>query len=181
MIFADIGAYDGDSVEQFVNWGQLIGDIHDCTIYAFDPNPRFETEWGDIHKRHIKHVRDIIFERKAAWVDDKGVEFTLRPPGRPLGSTVMKEKRDWGQGEVLKVESFDFSTWLKQFKGEDIYVKIDCEGAEFPILEKMIKDGTDKLCKLLFIEFHGDKMGQEFKDKEQWILENLNCEVLEWR
>lgn len=180
MIFVDLGAYNGDTVDQFVSWGQLLGDISDARVFAFEPNPNFKAEWQDVHDRHIKHVREISFEQAAAWIDDKGLEFSLWAES-DIGSTVMKEKRNWYAGKVIGVPSFDFSGWLKQFKGETIYVKFDVEGAEYPILSKMIEDGTDKLCTLLMIEWHADKMGQQFKDDQKLIEDNLKCDWIEWR
>lgn len=180
MIFADVGAWKGDTVEQFINWGQLFGAISDAKVFAFEPNPNFKTEWKDVHDRHIKHVKEINFTQSAAWIDDKGLEFSLWQES-DIGSTVMKEKRNWYAGKVIGVPSFDFSKWLQQFEGEDIYVKLDCEGAEYPILKKMIDDGTDKLCKLLMIEWHADKMSESFKKDEDYIKQNLQCRWLEWR
>lgn len=179
MIFADCGAYNGDTVEQFINWGQFLGDISDARIYGFEPNPNFKDEWQDIHDRHIKHVKEINFQPSAAWTDDKGLEFSLWRES-DIGSTVMPDKRNWFAGKIIGVPSFDFSAWLKQFD-EKIYVKFDIEGAEYPILEKMIFDGTDELCELLMIEWHADKMGEKWKQKEEWIKENLKCRWLEWR
>lgn len=180
MIFIDLGAYNGDTVDQFISWGQLLGDISDAKVFAFEPNPNFKAEWQDVHDRHIKHVKEINFENKAAWVDDKGLEFSLWAES-DIGSTVMKDKRNWYAGKVIGVKSFDFSEWLKQFEGEEIYIKFDIEGAEYPILKKMIADGTDKLCKLLMIEWHADKMNQSFKDDQKFIEENLSCKWIEWR
>lgn len=180
MIYCDLGASNGDTVEQFINWGQVFADVSDATIYAFEPNPNFQKEWEDLYERQIKHVKDIVFQQSAAWVDDKGLEFSLWDEYQE-GSTVMKEKRNWYAGKVIGVPSFDFSGWLKQFKGEKIYIKFDVEGAEYPILEKMIADGTDKLVELMFIEWHADKMGEEFRTKQAVIEKSLRCRVLEWR
>lgn len=180
MIYIDGGAYNGDTVEQFISWGQVFGDISDATIYAFDPNPNFEQQWLDVYERQIKHVKDIVFEQSAVWIDDEGLEFSLWKESE-IGSTVMKDKRNWYAGKVIGVPSFDFSQWLKQFEGQEIYVKLDLEGAEYPVLKKMIEDGTDKLCKLIFIEWHSDKMGPKYKEDEQWIKDNLKCRWFEWR
>lgn len=180
MIFCDLGCYNGDTVEQFINWGQVFANVSDATIYAFEPNPNFQKEWEDLYERQIKHVKDIVFEQSAAWIDDKGLEFSLWNES-PEGSTVMKDKRNWYAGKVVGVPSFDFSEWLKQFEGEEIYIKMDCEGAEYPILRKMIEDGSDKLCKLIFIEFHANKMGEKWLEEQAWIIDNLKCKWIEWR
>lgn len=180
MIFVDLGAYKGDTVEQFISWGQVFGDISDSTIYAFEPNPNFEKAWEDVYDRHIKHVKDIVFEQTAAWIDDGGLELSLWEES-PSGSTVMPEKRNWYAGKIIGVPSFDFSEWLRQFEGQKIYVKFDIEGAEYPVLTKMIHDGTDKLCELMFIEWHADKMNAERQKQQEFIKKNLNCKWLEWR
>lgn len=177
MIFVDLGAHNGDTVEQFVSWGQLFGDISDSTVYAFEPNPNFEKEWESVYERQSQHVKDIVFEQTAAWIDDKGLEFSLWQES-DIGSTVMPAKRNWYAGKIIGVPSFDFSEWLKQFEGEEIVIKLDVEGAEYPILKKMISDGTDKLCKLIFIEWHADKMGPDYKQDEEFIKENLKCRYL---
>lgn len=180
MIYIDLGAYNGDSVEQFINWGQVLGDISEAEIYAFDPIKGFEAEWEDIKTRQQKHVGSIEFIQSAAWIDEDGLEFSYWKE-QPLGSTVMAQKRNWYAGQIIGVKSFDFSEFLWQFDGKEIIIKMDIEGAEYPVLEKMIADGTDKLVKLMMIEFHGDKMGQEFRNKEDSIKKNLSCRWLEWR
>lgn len=180
MIYVDLGAYNGDTVEQFISWGQLVGDISDARVFAFEPNPSFKAEWKDIHDRHIKHVKEINFIQSAAWINDKGLELSLWHES-PIGSTVMKEKRNWYAGEIIGVPSFDFSEWLKQFEGEKIYVKLDVEGAEHDILEKMIADGTDELCELLMIEWHSGKMAGDYLSRQAIIERSLRCKWIEWR
>lgn len=180
MIFIDLGAHNGDTVEQFISWGQILGDISDARVFAFEPNPNFKDQWQDVHDRHIKHVKEIVFFNEAAWVDDSGVEFNLWHHS-DIGSTIMPDKNGWGSGEIIKAKSIDISRWIRQFEGEDIYMKIDIEGAEYPILKKMIEDGTDKLCKLLMIEWHGGKMGEQYLKDQAWIIDNLKCDWIEWR
>lgn len=180
MIYIDLGAYNGDTVEQFINWGQLLGDISDSKIFAFEPNPDYKREWKDIHDRHIKHVQEINFINKAAWTKEENLVFG-KDLETQIGSTVMPAKKNWDSFEKSNVKGFDFSHWLKQFDGETIYIKFDIEGAEYPILRKMIEDGTDLLVTMMMIEWHAGKMGKFWQEEEQWIKHNLNCEWIEWR
>lgn len=150
MIFVDIGAYNGDTIQQFYNWGHLLGDPHEFKIYAFEPNP--------IHKEALetleKQKKNLTVSNKAAWVTNGKIEFTVDD----IGSTVMKSKKNWGKGEIIEVECFDFSEWLQNNADEFVIVKMDCEGAEFPILERLIADNTIELIDMLWVEMHPNKV-----------------------
>lgn len=172
-IYIDLGCYDGDTILQFRNWRYLkYGKNVEWMTYGFDPNPEFKKAW----KQHERP--DTIFKRSAAWTEDGELEFTQAP--RPDRSTVMKEKVNWGEGNVLTVPCFDFSTWLKQFRGKHVLLKMDCEGAELPILTKMIEDGTDDIANLTMVEWHDGKMPQ-YKSNKGWIWENYRGRLVEWR
>jgi hypothetical protein len=74
------------------------------------------------------------------------------------------------------VACFDFSRWLSDLRTSHprpdvIVVKMDIEGAEVPVLQKMIEDGTDALIDELLVEWHG--AGEELE-------ETLRCTVRRW-
>lgn len=172
QVFIDIGCFDGDTVQQFYNW---IDNDREFEIYGFDPNPRYKHQWEDMESHNPK----LKFSNKAAWIEDGTAEFTLRPQGRELGSTLMKSKKDWGQGDIIQVETFNFSEWIKQFQGCHIIVKIDAEGAEFEILKKMIADGTDKLVDKFYVEFHPNKV-TDYTDEDRKELISKLPQLKEW-
>lgn len=169
-IYIDLGCYDGTTINEFKRWRHLVNIDSEWKIYGFDPNPRFYDTW--------KKIPNATIEAKAAWIFDGKIEFTLRPENAPFGSTVMREKVDWGMGEILTVECFDFSKWLKQFELDYVIIKCDCEGAEFPILTKMIKDGTDLIPDQTFVEWHDTKLSSE--TNKNWIMDNYRSELIEW-
>lgn len=153
-VYIDLGCYDGDSVEQFRNWCKIAFDPEwEWQIFAFDPNPRFRESW------ERKTGRGTKFQSKAAWIHDGEIEFAVDGTENPLGSTVMPGKKSiWDHFEKITVPCFDFSEFLKAFHDAFVVVKMDIEGAEFPILEKMIQDGTIKIPALLAVEFHPNKV-----------------------
>lgn len=176
-IYIDLGVYDGDTIEQFLNWRALSypEDI-EWEIYGFDPTTRFHKQW-----KRLQGYHDFIkLERKAAWTEDTELEYSLQPTHNAMGSTIMSDKRWYSQGKIIKVQAFDLSEFLKQFEGEHVLVKMDIEGAELPVLTHLIKQGTDKIITKLFVEWHDGKMPTYHSNKD-WIWENLKCEWHNWR
>jgi hypothetical protein len=84
---------------------------------------------------------------------------------RPLES-IAKTRENGGFGTLdtanpARVRTIDLSNWLRQNTRIFDYVilKLDVEGAEYNILEKMIRDRTIRRINHLFIEWHWDRVG----------------------
>lgn len=177
-VFVDLGAYNGDSVEQFRNWRKLaFPDKEVWDIYAFDPNPGFHDKWKTIQNPRTH------FYQQAAWIEDCEKDFAIDETGL-LGSTLMEGKRKvWEQGVFIKVECFDFSEWLAQYEEDYVVVKMDIEGAEFLVLDKMIKDGTIQIADKLLVEFHPNKVKEYTTDDKNRLIkliQDLGVDILEW-
>lgn len=178
-VFIDLGCYDGDTIEEFKNWRKLaFPDKEDWIIYAFDPNPKWIDKWETMKDGKT------FFNLKAAWIENTEMDFAVDSSDTPLGSTLMPGKHKiWDKSKKITVQAFDFSEWVKQFKDDYIVVKMDTEGAEFPILDKMIKDGTITIPDKLLVEFHPNKVIEyttEFKNKLVQLIKDLNVDILEW-
>lgn len=173
-IYIDLGTGDGDTILQFRNWKYLLGDKanEEWVAYGFEPNPAMERKW----KRHIK--ADTIISKKAAWIEDGEIELSVQSPY--YKTSVMREKTGWYGGDKIFVPCFDFSLWLERFRGDFVILKSDCEGAELPILTKMIKDGTDDIPSFTFVEWHDGKMPTYESNKHE-ILDKYRGDIKEWR
>lgn len=148
-------------------------------LYGFDPWPRLtegETRVGETR---------VVLERKAAWVEDGVIEFARVRGLRAWDSTVMRAKTGRGEWaaarfrQVVRVPCFDFSRWLGTLP-EPAVVKIDVEGAEFPILEHVVDQGSDALIAELLVEWHDDRM-EGFSERKAQLLERLRCPVVDWQ
>lgn len=177
-VYIDLGVGDGDTILQFRNWRHLldlntmVGQYDDWMVYGFEPNPELEREW-------IRHVKeDTIIEQKAAWIEDGSVELSVNETW--YKSSVMPEKQDYHEGRLITVPCFDFSEWIKQFVNHTVLLKVDTEGAELPILTKMIEDGTDNIPMMTFVEWHDGKM-PTYKSNKHEILANFRGNIVEWR
>lgn len=178
-VFIDAGAHRGDSIEQFYNWFKLIDDPNEYMVFAFEPNPAFKEPLESLRK-----TRGVNVHYQAIWTKTTTLEFAIDPKDASLGSTVMKGKKSvWDNGQRIPVSAFDFSRFLGQFKDDHVVVKMDVEGAEFPVLEKMIKQGTIKIPKLLMVEFHPNKVVEYTSTYKEHLVKQikaLGVKLYEW-
>lgn len=176
-IFIDLGAYNGDSIEYFMS-GKVDLPVQPdrFDIYAFEPNPEYCAKVKKLKYDNIK-----LISQKAAWIEDGKTTFAKDITENPMGSTLMKSKVDlWNNSEHIEVETFDFTEWIKQFENDFVIVKMDIEGAEFPILNKMIIDGTDIIMQELWVEMHPNKVRDYTTTQAIELKNNLACKVIDW-
>lgn len=150
-LFIDCGGYDGCSALMFL----FNHPGYDCI--TFEPNPELWKFYTDIPAQLI---------RKAVWIHDGEVRFTIDPVDSD-GSTLMEGKRvvfdnsvSNADCPVLDVPCVNLSAFIRKMSEHygHIVLKLDVEGAEYDILEKMLADDTLKLVDRLHAEFHAHKM-----------------------
>jgi len=150
-IFIDCGGNLGQSIDRFKRSEYYKQDF--C-IHSFEPNPSLRDKY--------LNRDDISFHPQAIWVLDGEISFYLDKSRRSLGSTLISSKhtRKIDKKKPINVPCIDFSSWiLKNFDASDyIILKMDIEGAEYDVLNKMIKDNSINYIKMAFIEFHYDKI-----------------------
>lgn len=177
-IFIDLGCYDGDTIRQFYNWWPF-SNIY--KVYGFDPNPSpyIGKGWQDIKEK----FPDVKFVDKAAWTSYGYIPYRLDQSQNPWGSTAVGDKRLDGAKEI-QVASVDFSDTLKRLQllsqAGEVLIKMDIEGAEFEVLEKMIRDETIKLVSHLWVEWHDSKMTPEYTVRKEKIIDYLKRNKISW-
>jgi FkbM family methyltransferase len=154
--FIDLGSFRGAIIRKFIASPQYSTDF---IIHAFESNPKIGE---DIFKTYPSGV---IVHKEAAWISDGEIDFFINKerPTRVQGSSVFKEKTtgDLDKENPLKIKCIDFSAWLKKnfTCGDNVIVKMNIEGAEYEVLNKIIYDGNMHLIRRLYLKRHWHKIG----------------------
>ncbi|MFJ2786162.1 MULTISPECIES: FkbM family methyltransferase [unclassified Streptomyces] len=155
-IFVDCGANLGIVLKSFMH------ELPDHDFYAFEPNPSL---LPSIHANveQARHTGLVEVSPIAVWTEDGTIDLFL---GHHESSTVMPGKRvppmydqQIDYGSPVAVPAVDFSAWLRRTATPEdhVVVKMDIEGAEYPVLRKLLADGTIDLVSVLYVEWHHDR------------------------
>lgn len=157
MIVVDVGCVgwvDEVSIEP------LVERFQPSTLYAFDPYPQLTPGMEMIGSTRV------IRERRAAWIFDGDVGYVENGTRSRVRA-----------GSRAVVPCFDLATWLRLLD-EPVVLKLDVEGAEYPLLERIHALGVDEeRLDLLLVEWHELP---ELEPERDSLLARLRCPVEEW-
>lgn len=161
-VFLDLGTHYGQGLREFIQRFQM-NDT--WTIHTFEANP---ITYEGFIQQHLQLTPWVICHNAAVSNRDGEIQLnTERVPGEGdtgMGTSVidMSEWAPWN-GKLRDnfihrpiVPCIDFSTFLtSNFSPDDnIIVKMDIEGSEYDVLEKMIADGSIAYIKFIAVEWH---------------------------
>jgi FkbM family methyltransferase len=158
-------------------------------FFAFEPQPELVACVEEV--RHRYPAVPIRFFPKAVWVHDGTMSFYLATkwgPNHRGGSTLLaghvRNAAEVDYAHPVVVKCVDFSRWVRRnFSRRDhLVVKMDIEGAEYPILEKMVADGTIDYVDELIVEFHWHMNENLSRERHDALRTTLDGRVLvsEW-
>lgn len=173
-LFIDCGGYDGCSSLKFM----MNNPEFDCV--TFEPNPTLWPYYQDAPTFLIK---------KAAYIHDGEVKFTLDSLDED-GSSLIKNKRIDYTGRVqnkqfptITAQCVDIARFIQDCEPhyDRIILKMDIEGAEYDILDRLIEKNLLGSIDKLYCEFHWQKCGIS-KKRHDAIVENVEKKmpVLDW-
>ncbi|WP_405999417.1 FkbM family methyltransferase [Streptomyces sp. NBC_00829] len=180
-VFIDCGTNLGIVLNRFID------ELPDHDFYAFEPNK-------DLHpsiRREVAraaHSPHVEISRSAVWTHDGTIDLFL---GHHESSTVMPGKRvppmydqQIDYSAPVAVPATDFSAWIRRTvtPHDHVVVKMDIEGAEYPVLNKLLADGTLSLISVLYIEWHYDRFpAMKQADHDQLVGAVSACvDVRDW-
>ena len=173
-ILIDCGSNLGRVLEDFVN------KRHGYIFYAFEPQPEL-SETLDALINKYKNT-SITLLKKAVWIKNETLKFYLATKwgsGYKDGSTLISNHTNNSSAvdynHPIEVEAIDFNEWFLNTvmpEADDyIVIKMDIEGAEYDVLEKMLANDSFKYVSELMVEFH-NKMNESISNERHLKLLN---------
>jgi FkbM family methyltransferase len=145
FIFIDAGAHFGESYLAFQKC--RLYPEHKWEVFAIEANPVLASK--------LPRAPRLTVMSKAVWISEGKMDFLIEY--EDSGRNSMFKENFWENKptKTISVDTFDFSEWVKQFSPNDyVIVSMDIEGAEFEVINKMIKDGTFKRLDRFYAEMH---------------------------
>jgi FkbM family methyltransferase len=147
-IFLDVGAYKGDTARAVLNHGYNFD-----RIYCFEPNPNFAKSIRELNNPKIE-VREF-----GLWKDN--VVKKLFSSNKPSASIF--NDRFTEDVEKMDIKLIKASDWFKENikKEDEVFLKLNCEGAECDIIEDIIDAGEGNKVKALMIDYDVRKIDSQ--------------------
>ena len=163
-VFVDAGSFDGDTTRIFLD---KYPDASEYAIYCFEPDPMF---YGQLPE-------NVIAYNCAVSVRDGLTNFYI---GKPKSSSLIGHKTSGNLSkQPMTVRCIDFSRWMRLYSNCHVVLKMNIEGSEYDVLEKMLAEGTLSCVRDLYVDWHWDRIGvpKERHDRLQADLEKLDIPV----
>jgi FkbM family methyltransferase len=149
-IVFDIGGSVGD-------WCTPIYNRYKCTMHVFEPTALFNScraRLSDQEKVHMHNVAAWTFNGKLTLgVDDN-------------------EASIYHEDNLMEIDCIDLKSFIKDLNINNIdLVKINIEGAEYPLLRDLIDNGTIDIFDNLQVQFH---MIDNYEEEYRYVLEGLS-------
>jgi FkbM family methyltransferase len=149
-IFIDLGAHIGESIRFFRDYHP---ESKHYEYFAFEPLP------DNIERLH--EINNLTIIPAAASIRDGHEKFFI---GLPESGSLNNKKRSGGlDGERhIEVKTVNFPRWFNELiSGDyvpDVTIKMNIEGAEYEIIEKMNRYGQIPFVRKWYIQWHYEKI-----------------------
>lgn len=151
-LFIDCGGHDGCSAIKFL-------DAHpEFECITFEPNSALRKYYRLIPTRLVESAISTYDGTVPLLVDTVDGDGSTILPIKKVDATGTFENSQCPQ---VSVPCVDLDAFIRNNTSGTDYVvlKLDIEGAEYAVLEKLLKDGTISRVSELFVEFHWDRAG----------------------
>lgn len=165
----DCGANMGVVTEQLAATG--------ADVIAFEPDPfafaALEQKFAD--RRNVTLVNAAVGVGSGTVRLMRADNFGENPEGASVKSTILDGGRRIDAGNAVDVPLIDFPTWVQdqaKARGEIAFIKMDIEGAELDILERMHGEHLFAHVRCLVAETHERKF-KDLRDRYKALRETV--------
>jgi|688.fasta_scaffold156143_2 FkbM family methyltransferase len=157
-----------------------------CKVYSFEPNhSAFE-----ILKKNTQTLNNVKVFNNAVGIRNEKVKLFLHnhfeedPIKWSTGSSIVSFKNNIDSSKFQIVDTIDFPQFIINLKKQIDILKIDIEGAEIELLNKIIDLQLYKEIKYIFVEVHDRKVPQLKNDTNMLRKKIKNLQIkninLDW-
>jgi len=147
-IAIDCGASDGQCTRQLAATG--------ATVYAFEPDPHgyasLQAMFGGT--ANIKLMEQAVGIERARVPLFRSPAFAVNPNHYVQASSLYASKADVASTESIVVEQIDLLSFISALPHRVALLKLDIEGSEVPILERLLDTGIVSRVDCIFAETH---------------------------
>jgi len=142
-VVLDVGAYDGA-------WAEKVAERYGARLYGFEPNPGVLEE----ARGRLARFEKVTLFAYALGAEDGTATLTLRHMGSTLFAEASANPRRADESTV-DVEVRDIKRVIDELDLDEIdFVKINIEGGEYGLLERLVETGYVARCRILQVQFH---------------------------
>ncbi|MDF9795704.1 FkbM family methyltransferase [Catalinimonas alkaloidigena] len=148
----DCGANQGDISALFARTG--------AKIYAYEPDPiAFK-----ILESKFSSNPDVKCVPKAVWVENGQIDLYLHSDQEgenidfTVSSSIVKGKKNVSERNNIQVETINLIELIKNESSPISVLKLDVEGAEIALLQRIIEEELYKKIALILVETHENKI-----------------------
>jgi FkbM family methyltransferase len=129
------------------------------TVYAFEPNPHAFAVLQDRfrHNPAVHCIRKAVLDRVSTVKLYLHEHARADPVKWSVGSSLYAEKANVS-ADFIEVETIDLAAFILDLNAPVQVVKLDVEGAEYLILDRLIASGALGRVRHLLLETHENKM-----------------------
>lgn len=153
-VYIDLGANKGDTVAAYLQQNPS------ASVFAFEPNPKL----AEILRRRFAEHAAVSVLGAACWIMDGTTRFYI---GHDESSTLIEGKAHNPQFPQFDIDyrnhtivrTIDFARWMIEnfSQDNDIVVKMDIEGSEYKVLQRLLDTDAIDLVREIRCEWHWNR------------------------
>lgn len=167
-IAIDCGANVGEVTEKMASGG--------ATVYAFEPNPLV----FEILSSKFKDFKNVECIQKGLWDKESTIKFFCHQKTDEdeikysTGSSIYENKSNVNKEKFFEAQIIDLTDFITKLNSKIKFIKIDVEGAEYDIINKIIDLDLHKKIGNILVETHAHKI-PELKEKANIVTEKIKA------